>query len=338
MKPEELAGRILFAQRSGGKGDRRLTFAHALEPLRKAGVAAILSEGRAPNNLPTAHTGPLRADLVAPLPLLDIGHEDAEMLKRALEQGPVTVEVINTSPISGPKSVPNVVADVRGSTLPDEFIVVGAHLDAWDFGAGAQDNGSGAATVLEAARAIRALGRAPRRTIRFALWGGEEQGLLGSRAYVKAHEGELDRTVVMLNTDYGAGAPIGWTADGRPEVVTRFQPFAKAVLQGLGGAKLGDEIRCDTDHCPFWLAGVPTLNLDVDISKYDAIHHVAADTFDKVNPASLASGAALVAVTAFALADMPERLAPRLDHASVLAHAKEGEVYDSIVFEGLIAN
>ncbi len=339
MRREELNGKILFKQSSlsHSTDNPRVKFSHALEPMRKAGVAAILFEGHAPNNAPVAHSCPLCPELVAPIPLLDVGMEDAKLLKRTLDKGAVTVEVINTSPVSGPTQVPNVTADIRGASLPDEIVVVGAHLDAWDFGAGAQDNGSGTVTVLEVARAIHALGRAPKRTIRFALFGGEEQGLLGSRAYVKAHAAELEKTVVMLNTDYGAGAPKGWTADGRPEVVKRFEPFAKALLTGLGGATLGDETRCDTDHCPFWLEGVPTLNLDVDNSKYFEIHHQAGDTYDKVDPAALSSSAAVVAVTAFALADLSERFAPRLDHDTVIAHAKEGKLYESLVIEGVIA-
>ncbi|MFL6281529.1 MAG: M28 family metallopeptidase, partial [Pyrinomonadaceae bacterium] len=186
----------------------------------------------------------------------------------------------------------------------------------WDFGTGAQDNGAGVAQVLEAARAIASMPRPPRRSIRFALWGGEEQGLLGSAAYARAHESEMKTCIAALNTDNGAGHPKGWQYEGREDLRAALEPFGE-LLSGLGGEGLSEETTFDTDHGHFMLAGVPALNLWVDMEHYEEIHHKASDTLDKVDAHDLAAGAAVLAVTAYAIAEQPEPFAPRLDHKGV---------------------
>src|SRR5262249_50782827 len=155
----------------------------------------------------------------------DLGLEDGALLRRIVASQAVTVEARNESVLTGPVTVPNVVAEIRGRERPDEWVLVGAHLDCWDLATGAQDNGTGVAEVLEAAPARRALGVAPRRTLRFALWGGEEQGMRGSRAYAEAHGAELDRAAAILNSDNGAGAPNGWHALGREDVHAALKPL-----------------------------------------------------------------------------------------------------------------
>src|SRR5262249_15680328 len=160
---------------------------------------------------------------------------------------------------SGPMQVNNVIAEIRGRERPDEWIIVGAHLDSWDYGTGAQDNGSGCAMVLEAARAIASLG-APRRSIRFALWGGEEQGVLGSSAYVKSHQSEIEKCSAVLNTDNGAGHPKGWKVEGRPDLRDAMKSISE-LLAGLGANGLSEQTTFDTDHGHFMLEGVPALDL-----------------------------------------------------------------------------
>jgi len=198
-----------------------------------------------------------------------------------------------------------------------EWLIIGAHLDSWDYGTGAQDNGSGAAMVLEAARAIAAMPQPPRRTIRFALWGGEEQGLLGSAAYVRAHQAEMAGCVAVLNTDNGAGHPKGWKVEGRKDVEDAMRDISKSLLADLSGGGLSQEASFDTDHGHFMLEGVPALDLWVEMEGYGKIHHKASDTIDKVNAHSLALGTAIVAVTAYAIAEREQRLAPRLERAAV---------------------
>ena len=230
----------------------------------------------------------------------------------------------------------NVVAEIRGSEKPDEWVIVGAHLDSWDFATGAQDNGSGAAQVLEAARAIAALGVPPKRSIRFALWGGEEEGLVGSLAYVQQHSAELNRCVANLNTDNGAGHPEGWKTQGRKDLQTALEPLSKALLASLGAGEISlDKVEMDTDHGSFLLQGVPALNLKVEDSKYDEAHHKQADTLDKVDPHDLADGAAVLAVTAFSLANADKPIGPRLDHAAVGELLKKDSVDEYLKTQGL---
>src|SRR5262249_10350651 len=190
---------------------------------------------------------------------------------------------------SGPMQVNNVVAEIPGREKPDEWIIIGAHLDSWDYGTGAQDNGSGCAMVLEAARAIAAFG-APRRSIRFALWGGEEQGILGSAAYVKSHKAELGKCVAALNTDNGAGHPKGWKVEGRNDLAEAMKSISSDLLEDLGAGGRSQETTFDTDHAHFMLKGIPVLDLWVDMSHYGEVHHKSSDTIDKVDAHNLAAG------------------------------------------------
>jgi hypothetical protein len=319
-KRKDLKGKIaLFGREQSDK----LRKGYAGYGVAQAGAVAMLYDAGMPGNAHWVSTADAPKGAAFPAPYVTIGHEDAELLRRMLEKGPVTIDLSSTAQLGGPVEVPNVVAEIKGREKPDEVVMVGAHLDSWDYANGAQDNGSGSAQVLEAARAIRALGTAPRRTVRFALWGGEEEGLFGSRAYVKAHAAELDRVVSYVNTDFGAGAPTGWDLDDRDDVKDAMKPMAKSLLAGVGADTLETKLRCDTDHCPFWMQGVPTFNLDVDGSHYGEIHHLATDTVDKVKDAALSQGAAAVAVMAYVLAELPDRVAPRLTHAQVAKHVKD---------------
>ncbi|MCU0685706.1 MAG: M20/M25/M40 family metallo-hydrolase [Polyangiaceae bacterium] len=335
-RASELTGKVVMsASKRGGRGGFGAR-KQALKALGDAHVGGLLSRSRRYNNAGNAHACYGCDGLVSPLPLFDVGMEDAAWLERRLEEGEkVTIAFTNESRLSGPRKVPNVVAEVRGREKPDEYVLVGAHLDSWDFATGAQDDGAGVAQVLEAARAVLGAGARPRRSIRFVLWGGEEQGLLGSRAYVKAHAAELDRVVAVVNADHGAGAPKGWWLDAREDLLPRFEPMAKRLFAGLGPVELKDDFHCDTDHCPFVLEGVPTFNLDVDDKIYNDVHHAPSDTLDKVNQHDLAAGAASVAVAAYALADRPERIGPRLAHAKVTENLKAKNALDDLVAEGL---
>src|SRR5262249_10631560 len=155
-------------------------------------------------------------------------------------------------------------------------------LDSWDFAAGAQDNGTGCAMALESARAIAALNQPPRRSIRFALWGGEEQGLLGSSAYVESHAEDIAKCIAALNSDDGAGRPRGWISPGRKDVSRGMKDISKSLLATLGGDQLTQDMTYafDSDHGPYILQGVPALDLWVEDARYEEVHHKATDTID----------------------------------------------------------
>jgi carboxypeptidase Q len=294
-------------------------------PLMKdAGAIAVLWPDSSANNTLNAHSPSWDARVID-LPAAQIGMEDAKFIKRLMEKGPVTIEFNYQNRITGPTQVNNVIAEIPGREKPDEWVIIGAHLDSWDYGTGAQDNGSGIAMVMEAARAIAALGTPPRRSIRFALWGGEEQGLLGSTAYVRAHASEMGKCVAALNTDNGAGHPKGWKVEGRSDLENALRPISTALLADLSADGISQQISFDTDHGPFMLEGVPSLDLWVDMSKYGEVHHKSSDTIDKINAHNLADGAAVVAVTAYVIAERAEPIAPRLDRtatAEILKKAK----------------
>jgi carboxypeptidase Q len=331
---ERFRGKILIFDRDAFKSlDKKLDRAVAMKGLADKGASAIVLIGGRDNDV-LGVTTLAGLDLVGALPAITIGKEDGAWIVRQLEKGPVTLELTDESPLGGAAEAPDVVAEIRGRERPEEWLLVGAHLDSWDLATGAQDNGSGVVEVLEAARAINATGTPPRRSIRFALWGGEEEGLFGSRAYAARHAAELDRLVFVLNSDHGAGAPKGWNLDGREDLVDTFKSFADPFLAGLGATGVATEMTCDTDHCPFMLAGVPTANLDVEWAHYMDVHHTPGDTFEKVSSGSLASAAAILAVTAYAIADAPDRFAKRLDHAAVAKNLKKAGLADELASGG----
>ena len=210
------------------------------------------------------------------------------------------------------------VDEIRGSEAPDDVVILGAHLDSWNPGTGAQDNGTGVATVIDAAREIQSLGHAPRRTVRFILFGGEGEGKVGSVAYAKQHRADMNKIDAMLITDTGAELSKGWLVMGRTdeqEALAQVELF----LSGLGSGGSSTETRelLETDHIGFDVLGVPTLVLWTDMLQYMTLHHKASDTFDSVDKASLLQGDATVIATTYAIADAVTAFAPHLDAKAV---------------------
>jgi hypothetical protein len=309
-----------------------------LEHLRSLGPAAILMPGgeNGTENLTSLNF----SGAVEPMPEAQVGHEDVLLMKRLLEHGPVKVEFSFANRIRKEVRVPNVIAEIRGRETPDEVVVVGAHLDSWNPGTGAQDNGTGAATVLEVARAVQALKRPPRRTMRFILFGGEEQGLLGSTAYARQHEAEMPKIDAVVITDTGAEPAKGWYLMGREDekpAVASLSP----LLAGLGadGTSSDTEFLFETDHAGFDVLGVPSLVLWNDMDKYDKLHHQASDTFDSVVRGDLTQGATVTAVTAYAVADSSAPLGKHLSPDEVKAMLKKAgnlEEYEFLKSHGSI--
>jgi carboxypeptidase Q len=247
----------------------------------------------------------------AKAPMAAIARENHALLWRLLDAGPVEVELnIQNSFSDKPVEVYNTVAEIRGSDKPDEVVIIGGHLDSWDLGTGATDNGTGSMAVLEAARALQKLGVKPKRTIRFVLFTGEEQGLNGSKAYVNAHKDEMAKISGMLVDDTGTGKvlTIGLMKNyGARETMDRIlYPLAKAKDVELAEPSLRTE--GGSDHVSFDEAGVPGFWCVQDNVDYDRTHHSQADTLDRVRWDDLREGAQVLAVFAYNVAEYPEMI------------------------------
>ncbi len=277
---------------------------------------------------------------MAAMPVAQIGLEDELLIKRLLDQGPVTVHFVFKNRVRPATQVDNVVAEIPGRDDPNSIVIVGAHLDSWHPATGAQDNGTGVATVLEVARAVQALGHPPRRTMRFILFGGEEQGLVGSNAYSKAHIADMLSIDAVLISDTGAQPAKGWYLMGREDekqALTNIEP----LLAGLGSNETNPdtEFLFETDHAGFDIFGVPTLVLWTDMDKYFKLHHQASDSFDSVVRPDLTQGVATTAATAYAIADSAEPFAPhltRLQVETMLEKAGELDTYKTLKAAGFV--
>jgi carboxypeptidase Q len=251
------------------------------------------------------------------LPLLVIAREDGERIARLQESGQkLTGELVMPNHIGGPLTTANVVAEIKGTERPDEFVVLGAHLDSWELGTGALDNGCNAALVIDALRAIKSSGLKPKRTIRFVLFSGEEQGMLGSWAYVKQHRDELHRAVAVVIFDAGSGRTTGFSVGGRTDAIEPLQKLL-SPLQEWQANELTTDALWGTDHADFLLEGVPTLVANQEEANYLVNYHATSDTFDKVDMPQLKKHVAIAAYTAFAVADAPDRIAPRQSRAEI---------------------
>jgi Zn-dependent M28 family amino/carboxypeptidase len=200
------------------------------------------------------------------------------------------------------------VGEIRGRENPEQVLVVGGHLDSWDLSEGATDNGMGSICTLGAADSILRSGMKPRRTIRFVLFTGEEQGLDGSFAYVKQHQAEMANHLGSLILDNGQGPVRSFQLGGRDDLVETFKPFASALAE-IREVKVDDKVEDGTDTLPFSMVGLPGINMDQDSPEYKYTHHSAADALEAVKPDILAQDATLMALTAYWIADRPERFA-----------------------------
>jgi carboxypeptidase Q len=303
----------------------------ALDHLHAFAVKAILEAG-GPNGTEVMGSGSFTGN-VDSIPEAQIGLEDALLIKRLLNQGRVRVQFSFANSVRSHITIPNVVAEIPGGELANQVVIVGAHLDSWQPGTGAQDNGTGVAMVLEAARTIMATHRAPRRTIRFVLFGGEEEGLLGSVAYVRQHKAELPNIDAVLITDSGSQPAKGWVLMGRDDEKSALAPY-EPLLGGLGAddTTSNTDFIFDTDHAPFHVHGVPSLVLWTPMDKYDLLHHQASDTFDSVVQKDLTQDAAVVAITAYVIADSQQPFAPHLSDEQVQAVFKTAGHLDELKF------
>jgi carboxypeptidase Q len=262
------------------------------------------------------HTNSVNGEIDA-LPQLIVAREDGERIARLLAAAvPVWADISIPNKIGPPFKTWNVIAELRGTEKPDQFVVLGAHLDSWELGTGALDNGCNAALVIDALRTIKASGLKPRRSIRFILFSGEEEGLIGSRAYATTHRPELDKMVGAVIFDSGTGKTTGFSTGGRKDVIPAAQSMA-APLRQFGLTKMDPTAESGTDHFDFMLEGVPTFVADQEAANYLENYHATTDTLDQVDFPQLKKHVAEAAVFTFALANASERIGPRLNRAQI---------------------
>lgn len=277
---------------------------------------AIAFQSTRPHDLLYRHTNSADGEIDR-IPMVLVVREDAGRMARLLGAGQkLYADLAIPNHIGGPIPAANVVAEIRGSEKPDEFVVLGAHLDSWELGTGALDNGCNAALVIDALRAIKASGLRPRRSIRFILFSGEEEGMIGSHAYTVAHRDELDKAAGVVVFDSGIGRVTGFSLGGRKDVVGAASALA-APLKQFDATALTTDAEWGTDNFDFMLEGVPTLVANQEEGNYLINYHAMSDTFDKVDLAQLKKHVAEAAVVTFAIADSPDKLGPRLNHAQI---------------------
>jgi len=307
-----------------------------LKAAEASGVAAVLFISTRPRDLLYRHTITFDGTIIS-LPIAQVAREDGLRLARLLEKGrdlKVSLEIENR--VGGPWKGQNVVAEIRGSQKPDEIVLLGAHLDSWDLGTGALDNGVNCALVVEVARAIAA-GPRPKRTVRFVLFTGEENGLLGSRGYVAAHKDEMDRYDAVLIHDIGDGRILGYFTDGRPDIHGSLGK-ALAPVAGWGAAGMNDEAILGTDNFDFLLEGIPNLIANQETAKYLPDYHASSDTLDKVDIGQARKNAAIAAVAVSGIANAPGRLGERQSRAEIEQVLEKSGVADQMKTYGLWAD
>ncbi len=275
--------------------------------LANEGIAGYVTSGSKPFGLETMSGSPAR---IYPFPYIVVDNETYNQLHRLIARGERVALEANIQNRTGGDSVTvyNTVAEIRGSEKPDEVVLLGAHLDSWDLGTGTTDNGTGSIAVLEAARILRASGMKPKRTIRFVLFSGEEQGLYGSRMYARDHAGELGKVQSVLVLDNGTGRILGMALQGRNELRDMWTAlFAPAGPLGPFKVRAGN--KGGTDHLSFLPYGVPAFNYDQESRGYDHTHHSQIDTFDHAVIPDLMQAATVMAINAYQLANLDEFLA-----------------------------
>jgi carboxypeptidase Q len=282
----------------------------ATGPSRAAtlGAVAALVRSVGPPGLRTPHTGSLRYAPDAPqIPAAALTVEDAERLQRMTDRGTVPrVRLRMEARFLPDAESANVVGEIRGRERPEEVVVVGGHIDSWDVGAGATDDGGGCVVTWEALRLMKALNLRPRRTVRVVLWTNEENGTRGGQAYAARYRDELSRHVLMIESDSGVFRPTGFGFTGSPGARARIAEIA-TLLRGIQADTIAGE-GVEADIGPSVQAGhVPAMSLAVD-GNYFLLHHTPADTVDKIDPMDMARASAAIAVMAYVVADAEERV------------------------------
>jgi hypothetical protein len=272
---------------------------HAASEAAKRGALAVLVRSVTAVSLDTPHTGALSYDDgVRKIPAAAVSTEDADLLARLAQRGPVEVELTLGARTLADAPSANAIAELRGRELPDEIVLLGAHIDSWDVSQGASDDAAGCVAIMEALRLLRASGLTPRRTVRVVLFTGEEYGLAGARAYRQGYGDE--HHVAAFETDYGMAAPdaIGVGSEARAEAMAPLLPaFTQFGIRRFKPHAYGADVE------PIVATGAAPFDLEPDGRHYFDIHHSAADTLDKIRPEDLRRNAAAIALLAYFVAD-----------------------------------
>jgi carboxypeptidase Q len=279
----------------------------------RVGAVASLVRSIAPFSIQSPHTGVMQYAPDAPrIPAAALTLEDARMIRRFQDRGQTVLVRLRMSARTLPDALSrNVVAEVPGRELPEQIVVLGGHIDSWDVGQGAMDDGGGSVAAWEAVRLIHQLGLRPRRTVRVVLWTNEENGLRGALAYRDAHSAELNQHVLAMESDNGTFTPYGFRFTGSDAALALVQQVGE-LLQPIGAGKVTREQESpEADIAPLVERGVPGMGLDVERSRYFWFHHSEGDTLDKVDPVALARCVAALAVMAYVVADLPDPLPRR---------------------------
>ena len=320
MSRDKIAGKIVlfnypFDKRIAAEGRGGEAYGEAVvyrsdgpsAAARQGAVACLIrSVGGADYRIP--HTGQTKyADDAPKIPAGAVASEDAELIVDLARQGPVKMKLVLTPQTLPEVESANVIGDIKGSEHPEQVVIVSGHLDSWDLGTGAIDDGAGVAVSMEAANLIQKLHLKPKRTIRVIAWMNEENGLAGSKQYAKDHEQDWANHFATMETDNGAGHPIGLNVKAKPEVKAMLKAVA-SILQESGAGMLSLTENAGADIGPIEKAGVPAFAPIQDSRFYFNYHHTAADTLDKIVPKELAENSAVVAVWAYAMANSEQPL------------------------------
>jgi hypothetical protein len=275
----------------------------------RLGAVAALNRSAGGGGMRMPHTGSMVYLPDAPkIPAAAVTTEDADLIAHLSAQGAVKMRLTLT-----PQTLPdaesyNVIADLKGSEHPEQVIIVSGHLDSWDLGTGALDDAAGVAVAMAVVKAMKQLGLKPKRTIRVIAWMNEENGLKGGTTYAQNHASQITNHVAAIESDTGAGHPLGFFAHVNAKALLMLQPLSSVLMsQGAGIVKQVD-FSPGADISPLDAAGVPTFAPLQDTRTYFNYHHTPGDTLDKIVPRELAENAAVMAVLAYAIASLPEAL------------------------------
>ncbi|MGO8970010.1 MAG: M20/M25/M40 family metallo-hydrolase [Myxococcaceae bacterium] len=299
-----------------------------LASARAGRAVAVLLESTRPRGLLYRH--PVDFGVLAPLPAVVISRESAERMGRLLAHGEVRARVVVQNQTGGTNVSENVIGEIPGREKPDEVVLLGAHLDSWDLGTGAEDDGVNVALVLDVARAFMELGLVPRRTVRFVLFTGEEQGMFGSAGYADRHKAELRDHVAVVVFDEGSGHTNGFAVGGRKEL----RAAVAHAFSGVPGLQEESAHSLDAfdgmDTFDFLLAGVPTFAADQDAAPYLPDYHAESDVYEHVNLAEARRNAGLAAVLVWALAEAPAAPGKHQSRSEVEALLKATQLEDQM--------